>query len=164
MSMVHDTEIFYRNATNEDRDAIVAIVHAVLTEYGLTPEPSTTDSDIEDVERSYFARGGVFEVLTDGSGRILGTAALRPYSDGMAELRKMYFLPELRGRGFGRAALLRMIAKARARGFRQIYLDTASSMKEAISLYESVGFKPTDDIHTSRCDRAYILDLEDGKK
>lgn len=154
------SEIIYRSATNEDRDAVRAIVHSVLLEYGLKPEPAGTDSDLEDIEGAYFARGGLFEVLVDGSGRILGTAALRPYSEGVAELRKMYFLPELRGRGIGRSTLIRMIGKAREAGFKQMYLDTASTMMEAIALYESVGFKPTNDIHTARCDRAYTLDLE----
>lgn len=157
------SEIIYRNATNEDCEAVKAIVHSVLREYGLTPEPGATDSDLDDIEGSYFAREGIFEVLTDAEGKVLGTAALRPYSEGVVELRKMYFLPELRGRGIGRATLLRMIERARAAGFKQMYLDTASTMKEAIGLYESVGFKPTDDIHTARCDRAYTLDLGERK-
>lgn len=155
--------ITYRRATNADREAVRAIVHSVLEEYGLKPAPGTTDADIEDIESFYDARGGLFEVLVDAGGTVLGTVALAQHSEGVAELRKMYFLPELRGRGLGRATLTRMIAQAAAMGYVGMYLETASSMREAISLYESAGFKPTSELYTPRCDRAYYLELPPQK-
>jgi len=76
------------------------------------------------------------------------------------ELRKMYFSEKLRGRGFGKITLQRMIETARAMGFRKIYLETAQVLKEAVHLYEKFGFVPTDEKHTPRCDAAYFLDLK----
>lgn len=158
------SDMTVRRATNADRDGVRAVVHSVLQEYGLKPAPDTTDADIEDIEAFYDARGGFFEVIVDSSGEVIGTAALAPHSDGVAELRKMYFLPRLRGKGLGRAMLRRLIEEAVAMGFKRMYLETASSMHEAISLYESVGFKPTSDLYTPRCDRAYYLELPPQKK
>jgi putative acetyltransferase len=92
-------------------------------------------------------------------GKVLGTIGLYPLDEEMVELRKMYFLPSLRGRGLGRRLLERMIAIAKQKGYRRIYLETASRLKEAVHLYESVGFRPFEEKHTPRCDQAYVLEL-----
>jgi putative acetyltransferase len=162
------SEITIRSAANADGKQIKKLIYSVLTEYGLVPEPGGTDSDIEDVEKNYIERGGVFEVLVaskgssngNSNGKILGTAGLYPVDEKVVELRKMYFLPELRGRGWGKKTLTRMIERARELGFKKVYLETASPLKEAIGLYKSFGFTQTcDDIHTERCDQAFYLDL-----
>ncbi|MBC7909040.1 MAG: GNAT family N-acetyltransferase, partial [Pyrinomonadaceae bacterium] len=72
---------------------------------------------------------------------------------------KMYFDKSLRGKGFGKRTLERMIEEAKLRGFRRIYLETNSVLKEAIGLYKKFGFEPTDEKHAARCDQAYFLKL-----
>jgi N-acetylglutamate synthase-like GNAT family acetyltransferase len=157
---MNNNQISFRNATNQDCDAVKALVFNVLAEYGLVPEPSGTDSDLNNLETNYFSKGGIFEVLVDETGEILGTVGLFPIDEKTIELRKMYFKPELRGKGLGKLTLKRMISKAKELGFSEIYLETASVLKEAVSLYESFGFKPTcEGMHTERCDRAYVLGL-----
>ncbi|MCR4296573.1 MAG: GNAT family N-acetyltransferase, partial [Elusimicrobia bacterium] len=77
-----------------------------------------------------------------------------------AEVRKMYLLPETRGHGYGRELLRSLIDFARQAGFKRVVLETASVLKEAISLYRSFGFTPVQREHlASRCDQAYVLDL-----
>jgi putative acetyltransferase len=71
----------------------------------------------------------------------------------------MYFAKISRGKGFRKLILERMIAEARVRGFRRIYLETNSVLKEAIGLYKKFGFVPTDEKHAARCDQAYTLDI-----
>lgn len=153
-------EIFTRSATNKDCENIQNLVFGVLREYGLKPEPEGTDADISDIETNYINRGGLFEILEDANGKLLGTVGLFPIDAETVELRKMYFDKTLRGRGFGKNTLERMIEKAREMKFKRIYLETANVLKEAVGLYEKHGFKPTTEgIHTSRCDAAYFLDL-----
>lgn len=53
-----------------------------------------------------------------------------------------------------------MIETARHLGYKQIYLETAGILKEAVGLYKSFGFQPTCEKHTPRCDQAYFLDLD----
>lgn len=152
--------ILFRPATNADGEQIRELIYSVLTEYGLVPEPDGTDADIADVENNYIARGGIFEVLVDDNEKILGTVGLYPMGDGVVELRKMYFAPELRGRGWGKKTLTRMIERARELGFTRIYLETASPLKEAIGLYKKFGFtETTEGMHSCRCDQAFYLDL-----
>lgn len=156
--MSENPEITIRSATNADCENIKNLVFGVLREYDLTPEPNGTDADLSDIESSYINRGGLFEVLEDAEGNLLGTIGLFPLDAETVELRKMYFAKDLRGRGYGKKTLERMIEKARELGFKQIHLETASVLKEAIALYEKYGFQPTaEGMHSERCDTAYNL-------
>ena len=128
------SELTFRDATRADHGAIRAIVGSVLREYGLQADPEETDADLADVQASYIDRGGVFRVLLDESGSIVGCGGLYPLGDGEAEIRKMYFLPSARRKGYGRRLLGELIAAARTRGYRRVVLDTASVLKEALSL------------------------------
>ena len=153
-------EISTRSATNKDCENVRNLVFGILREYDLTPEPDGTDADLNDLENNYFERGGLFEVLEDAGGNLLGTIGLFPIDAETVELRKMYFSKELRGRGYGKRTLERMIEKSRELGFKRIYLETASVLKEAIRLYERFGFQPTGSgIHSERCDTAYFLEI-----
>ena len=158
--MKKDLKIFVRQATNDDCENIQKLVFGVLREYGLTPEPNGTDADISDIETNYINSGGLFEVLETADGELLGTVGLFPVDARTAELRKMYFDKSLRGRGFGKKTLERMIESAREMKFTRIYLETANVLKEAVGLYEKYGFEPTTEgMHTARCDAAYFLNL-----
>jgi putative acetyltransferase len=115
---------------------------------------------LNDLESSYTARGGLFDVLEAPDGRIVGSVALYPLEPGVCELRKMYLARSARGRGEGRRLLDHALAAARARGFSRVVLETASVLKEAIALYQRYGFKPYQADHvSSRCDQTYSLDL-----
>ena len=152
-------EIFIRLATNEDCERVQTLVFGVLREYGLEPDPAGTDRDIADLEAHYTNRGGTFELLEDAQGNLLGTVGLYPISAETVELRKMYFSKKLRGRGVGKQTLQRTIEKARILGYKKIYLETASVLREAVALYEKSGFVPTDEKHTPRCDAAYTFTI-----
>ncbi|NNE68526.1 MAG: GNAT family N-acetyltransferase [Pyrinomonadaceae bacterium] len=150
--------ISIRIATNADGAAVRALVFGILEEYGLKPAPDEIDKDLFDIEGSYIARGGVFEVL-ELDGKIVGSVGLYPLSEDTIELRKMYFDPSIRGLGLGKKTLSRMIATAQALGFAKIELETASPLVEAIGLYKSFGFRAVEAAHTPRCDQAFYLDI-----
>ena len=150
-----------REATNADSARVRDLVFAVLEEYGLKPDPGSTDADLDDIERSYVARGGTFCVLEDQDGAIVGAYGLCPMANHTCELRKMYLRREYRGQGLGRHLLDDALAAARRLGFKKVILETASVLKEAIALYERYGFVPHQLEHLSaRCDQAYLLELE----
>ena len=149
-----------RQATNADRDAVRSLVYGVLGEYGLEPDPSGTDADLDDIEQSYFARGGTFCVLEDEDGSIVGAYGLYPTQEQTCELRKMYLHRAYRGQGLGRHLLEEALANARRLGFTAVTLETASVLTEAIALYRRYGFIPCPSDHLcARCDQAYILQL-----
>jgi ribosomal protein S18 acetylase RimI-like enzyme len=73
----------------------------------------------------------------------VGCGALRPRSPRVGELKRLYVRPSHRGRGIGRALSERLLAEAVRIGYRQVVLDTLSTMEEAIGLYRSLGFVET---------------------
>ena len=157
--MIEKDEIKVRAATSADCERVQNLVFGVLREYGLEPDLQGTDRDIADIETHYTKRGGIFELLENEDGELLGTVGLYPMNDETVELRKMYFSTKIRGQGFGKKTLQRMIETARELGYQKIYLETATVLKEAVALYEKFGFTPTDEKHTPRCDAAYFLEL-----
>lgn len=157
--MENKPEISIRSAANADCGRVQNLVFGVLREYGLSPDCRETDKDIADIETNYIKRGGVFELLEDAEGNLLGTAGLYPLDDKKVELRKMYFDKSLRGRGLGKLVLNRLIGEAKRRGFRQIYLETNSVLKKAIHLYRKFGFEPVEEKRAARCDQGFKLNI-----
>ena len=90
-------------------------------------------------------------------GELVGTAAYRPIERGeqAVEIRKMYLLPAVRGQGLGRFLLGRLEGAIAARGFNEIWLETATSLKQAVRMYESSGYQLATGVEPSRCDRVY---------
>jgi putative acetyltransferase len=114
---------------------------------------------------AYSADNATFYVIED-QGKILGCGGMGPLLDGgpmICELRKMYFLPELRGSGLGTKLLHLILQDARDAGFQLCYLETLASMVGARQLYLKHGFKPVEDPmgntgHTG-CNNYMVLDL-----
>ena len=150
-----------RLANNKDCRKVTELVYGVLKEYGLKPDPGATDIDLKDIEQSYFKRGGAFYVLEEEDGSIIASYGLYLIDKQTCELRKMYLHSSYRGKGLGKLMLEDALAKARQIGFKKMTLETASVLKEAISLYKSYGFVEYEPEHmSSRCDQAFVLELE----
>lgn len=82
---------------------------------------------------------GTFLVAYDESVPI-GCGAVRRIDEGVAELKRMYVAPAMRGRGVGRALLAALEAEARQLGVTRLVLETGPRQPEAIALYEREGF------------------------
>jgi putative acetyltransferase len=91
---------------------------------------------------------------------VVATWALVPIEKQTAELRKMYLKKELRGQGMGRYLLERSLKIAKEMGFNRIQLESASCLKEALTLYEKYGFQRLNQSNASdRCDIMMAIDL-----
>lgn len=143
-----------------DREAAFNVIRAVLTEYGLTCEPTDSDLDAYQVEAYYLETGGDFWVI-EHQGQLVGTGGYYPINRGEkgVEIRKMYLLPDVRGQGLGRHLLHTLEHTIEQKGFKEIWIETASVLKEAVILYESSGYQPTFGVETARCDRIYVKHL-----
>lgn len=130
-----------------DNAEVARIVRNVMTELGATGcGSSSEDPEIEDMYAAYQPPGAAFFVV-EARGRVLGCGGVGPLAEGpqgTCELRKMYFLPQLRGQGAGRDLLERCLEAARLAGYDFCYLETRDSMKVARILYEHHGFELLD--------------------
>ena len=76
----------------------------------------------------------------------------------------MYLASHVRGQGLGRRLLEHALATAKALNFSRVELETASVLKEAVTLYERYGFRQFHPSHlSSRSDSAYYLDIQPGR-
>lgn len=151
---------FIRPATNADETAIRRVLRAVRSEYGVHQDGHPADASLDDIERNYVRAGGCFQVVEDATGRIVGCAALYPLSASRVELCKMYLEKPARSKGLGKRLLEDLLAIARRNGFAEVWLETNSTLTEAITLYRSYGFQPVEPgCLPAQCDQAYLLKL-----
>ena len=89
---------------------------------------------------SILLKGGHIFMAYAGA-EAVGCVALIPMGDGVYELSKMAVSPHLRGRGLGRRLILHAIEQAKALGAKSLFLGSNTRLKDAVHLYESVGFR-----------------------
>ncbi|MFP4300207.1 MAG: GNAT family N-acetyltransferase [Spirulinaceae cyanobacterium] len=146
-----------RSWETRDREKAANLIRDVLAEYSLPWQPDTADRDVIAIEDCYLVPGGEFWVV-ERDNTIVGTAAYYPIERGdrAVEIRKMYLSPTVRGQGLGKFLLQALEIAIQQRGFREIWIETASVLKEAVQLYEKSGYLPTTGVETARCDRVYV--------
>ena len=155
-----------RPIERRDNATIAAIIRKVMPEFGADgPGFAIHDAEVDAMTAAY-ARPRCAYFVIEMNGEVLGGAGVAPLdgSDGdVCELRKMYFLPALRGFGAGRAAIEKCLASARAFGFRRCYLETLTGMDAAQRLYLANGFRAIDRAMGATghhgCNRFYLREL-----
>ena len=102
-------------------------------------------------------------LLAKLDGRPSGCGGFSRFDATTAELRRMYVVPEARGRGLGKALVAWLLEAARVAGYKRIRLETGNRQEEALGLYKAAGFAsipcwgPYASDPKSRC---FELDLE----
>ncbi|PAX51803.1 GNAT family N-acetyltransferase [Brunnivagina elsteri] len=159
-------DFLIRSWEAKDRQSAAELIRGVLAEYGLGWEADGADRDVVQVEECYLDTAGEFWVI-EYQNIVVGTGAYYPIERGQnaVKIRKMYFLPQIRGFGLGKY-LLQQLEEAMScdkplrvyasRGFQEIWIETASILKEAVQMYEKNGYLPATGIETLRCDRVYF--------
>jgi putative acetyltransferase len=136
-----------RPIEKNDNTAVADIIRLVMTEFeAIGCGYSINDSEVDDMHSAYAPEGSAFYVV-ELDGRVLGCGGFGPLTGGdpdICELRKMYFLAELRGLGVGAELLKLCLEEAAGDGYRLCYLETMDGMKQAQRLYGRHGFKYLD--------------------
>jgi GNAT superfamily N-acetyltransferase len=84
---------------------------------------------------------GVFLVMRDDDDRAVGCGGIARFDDTRGEVKRMYVVPEARGRGLGRRLLEELEGQARRLGYASVVLETGDRQQEAVGLYESTGYE-----------------------
>ena len=72
-----------------------------------------------------------------------GCVGLRKIDRRRCEMKRLYVRPEFRGKGIGKALCSQIILKGKYLGYKEMLLDTLSTMVGAQALYRTLGFIET---------------------
>ena len=137
-------ECLLRPIAPADNRAVAEIIRRVMTEFGAVGCGfSIEDAEVDNMSEAYPAPQSAFFVI-EVNGDILGCGGMGPLQggeSGVCELRKMYFLPEIRGLGLGNRLLEMILNAARLAGYSLCYLETLENMHQARKLYARHGFE-----------------------
>lgn len=88
-----------------------------------------------------------------------GCVAIRRISESICEMKRLYVRPAVRGMGIGRALGESVVKEASMIGYSAMRLDTVPGMKEALELYESLGFRSIAPYRYNPIEGALFLEL-----
>ena len=149
-----------------DNAQMASIIREVMTSFGAVgPGYSIEDPEVDSMYETYQTKGFMYYVVENAEGKVIGGCGIAPLEgeEGYCELRKMYYLPEARGKGIGMAMMQRCLGFAEGYGYTTCYLETLSQMFEAEKLYKRSGFSelraPLGNTGHNSCDKYYERSL-----
>ncbi|MFZ3400733.1 bifunctional helix-turn-helix transcriptional regulator/GNAT family N-acetyltransferase [Vibrio harveyi] len=140
-------EYVLRPLTKADNSQVADVIRKVSAEYGLTADKGygVADPTLDDMYSVYDQQGAAYWVV-EYKGEIVGGGGFAPLAGelNVCELQKMYFLPQTRGHGLAKRIVALSLQLAKQFGYQQCYLETTECLREAVGLYEKLGFEHLD--------------------
>ena len=133
------TSVTVRAFTPADQPAARALILEGLGErFGLIDE--SRNPDVDDIAARYLAQGHRF-LVAEWAGALVGTGALLYEPDGATcQLVRVSVRRDLRRQGIAQAIVAALLAEARAAGRACVWVETNDSWRDAIALYQRLGF------------------------
>lgn len=138
---------FIREIQPEDNQDIEQVIRNCFYEYSM-PLKGTAyeDEATKCMFENYQGTREVYFIL-QYDGKVKGGGGIKPlngFEEDVCEIQKLYFAPEIRRKGWGNELTLACLRAAKEMGYKKCYLESASMLKEAIGLYEKLGFTHLD--------------------
>ena len=128
--------------TSEDIQVIRELFDEYAVSIGIDLTFQGFEQELIHIADIYMPPDGAL-LLAKQDGIPAGCVGLRKMEGRRCEMKRLYVRPEFRGKGFGKALCSRIILKGRQLGYREMLLDTLSTMTGAQALYRSHGFRET---------------------
>jgi len=109
------------------------------TTMGLDLSFQNFEDELADLPGKYALPRGRLYIATFKDA-LAGCIALREFNKESCEMKRLYVKAKFRRLHIGHALVERIINDAKSIEYTRMVLDTASSMREAISLYRKLGF------------------------
>lgn len=136
--------IVIREIKSEDNVQIEQVIRACFYEFKIPLEGTAyNDPETSHMFEAYQNDNDIYYVV-EFKGNIYGGCGIKPlkgFRKDVCEIQKMYFSPEVRGKGLGRFMFETCLKTAKKMGYKQCYLESAPQLKDAIRLYKSFGFE-----------------------
>lgn len=133
-----------KSITKEDDAEMGKLIKSVLTEFKANkPGTAYFDESTDHLSTVFTELKSAYWVLEE-AGQIVGGGGIYPTAglpENTCELVKLYLAPETRGKGFGKLIINQCIAKAKAFGYKYVYLESMPELNQAVNLYEKLGFE-----------------------
>lgn len=154
-----------RSIEEKDDLPLNVLIKTVLIEFGANkPGFAFADEEMNAMYAAYQDQGYGYFVAEQSNSLIggIGFGALKGADSTVCELRKMYLVKQARGLGLG-DGLLRLAQTEAKKQYTTMYLETISSMTQAIALYRRHDFEflsaPLGDTGHFNCDTWMVKKL-----
>jgi GNAT superfamily N-acetyltransferase len=143
-----DSEVLHVRTVPSDQppatDLVEAMIEDVAQMYGRIDVPGAPTATPEQMSPP----SGAFVVIYDDDAPVAG-GGLKRLDDAACEIKRMYVVPEARGRGLGKALLVALEDEARRIGYTIARLDTGPQQPGAQRMYERAGYRPIDNFNAN---------------
>lgn len=133
-----------RTIRKGDDVAIAHIIRNTLEEFGANHQGTVYyDESIWHLSDIMCGERMTYFVIEDEDKKIIGGAGVYPTAGlpgDVAELVKLYTLPEARGKGYGKRLIEECLNYATDAGYKILYLESMAELSNAVTLYEKMGF------------------------
>lgn len=117
------------------------------------------DQELLHLEDKYGPPGGRL-YLAYCDEKLAGCIALRQLDDTRCEMKRLYVRAPFRNRHIGGILVSKVIADAKAIGYRHLLLDTFPFLDVAIRMYEKLGFRYIPKYNDSPMDSTLYMQLD----
>jgi len=151
------------NISQATSAAQLAGIRALFLEYASSLEISLCfqnfEQELAGLPGGYAPPTGRLLLAQDGN-QAAGCVAIRQIGQEVCEMKRLYVRPAWRSKSLGRTLAEAIIAAAREAGYGCMRLDTLASMKPAISLYRSLGFRQIPAYYSNPSESAVFMELQ----
>ena len=136
-------KIDIREIQEKDNHKIKQVLISVMTEFGV-PDHGTAlqDDELDNMSNAYNENNSIYYVVL--ADNIIcggaGISKLKGTNKNICELQKMYFLPNIRGKGIGSNLITKCLDFAKKSQYNLCYIETMYNMIDAQNLYKKNGF------------------------
>ena len=136
-------KIDIREIQEKDNHKIKQVLISVMTEFGV-PDHGTAlqDDELDNMSNAYNDNNSIYYVVL--ADNIIcggaGISKLKGTNKNICELQKMYFLPNIRGKGIGSNLITKCLDFAKKSQYNLCYIETMYNMIDAQNLYKKNGF------------------------
>ncbi len=149
-------------ATEPKLETLRGLLREYLRSDAVTRRADGYAGELADLPGAYSAPAGCL-LLAELGGLPAGCVALRPLDGERCEMKRLYVRAAFRGAGLAGILVEHVIERARAQGYREMYLDTMPKMRAARLMYDMLGFKACAPYLAEPTPGADCLVLELGK-
>ena len=135
-----DMRIKLHTLSQDNQTEALTLIKEYVTELNvdLSFQALTNELDnllnIYGLPKGYFCLAYINEIA-------VGCVGIKPITDQIGELKRLYVKPTYRGYHVASQLMTSALDHAKVMAYDRLYLDTLSSLHEAIALYEKIGFE-----------------------